>query len=101
MSNVVKFLIVAHITLDVLPVKVATMCWTLGWVCLPVAKVVSSADAVMFHHCSWEPDGGTWGERKADACHHHNCLQGPSGLSHNVNVHYFKVVKFKLTCHSD
>ena len=60
MSNVVKFLIVAHITLDV---KIETMCWALGLVSLLVAKVVSSADAVMFPHCGWELDDGTWGEK--------------------------------------
>ena len=27
-----------------------------------MAKVVNSADKVMFHHLSWEPDGETWGE---------------------------------------
>ena len=52
MPTVVKFLIVAHITIDTLFIKVVTMCWTFGWVCLLVAKAVSSADVVMFHHLS-------------------------------------------------
>ena len=50
MSNVVKLFNSICNTLDLLPMKVATICWTLGWVCLLVAKVVDSADAVMFHH---------------------------------------------------
>ena len=86
-SNVVKFFNSSCNTLDLLPMKVATMCWTLGWVCLLVAKVVDSADVVMFHHLSWELDGETWGERQADAHHHCHDCQGPPGLSHNIHVY--------------
>ena len=60
-SNVVKLFDSGCDTLDLLPMKVVTMCWTLGWVCLLVAEVVDSADEVMFHHLSWESDGETRG----------------------------------------
>ena len=48
MYNIVKFLIADHITLDVLFMQQCVEPW--ADVCLLVARVVGSADAVMFHH---------------------------------------------------
>ena len=69
-----------------------TVCWTLGWICLLTAKVVGSADAVTFHCHGQELDDGTGGKRQVDACHHHDCLWRPPGLSNNIHVHYFLVL---------
>ena len=61
-SNVVKLFNSSCNTLDLLPIEIVTMCWTLGWVCLLVAKVANFPDVVMFHYLSWERDSKTWGE---------------------------------------
>ena len=53
-----------------LVVVVETMYWTLGWVCLLVANIVSFADVVMFQHHSWKLDSEARGQADAHQCGH-------------------------------